>query len=147
MPATTDLEERFARALHSTARAWRQAVDRRLKSLGLSQASWMTIAVAARSPEPLSQSEIAHELGIEGATLVAMIDRLVKADLVVRQTSKTDRRVKRIVVTEAGQRLYDIVKSEAAAVRRELLAQLEPTELRHLTELLESLQRRLDKSA
>ena len=50
-----DLEERFAEVLHGTARAWRQAVDRRLKSLGLSQASWMTIAVAAKARTPLSQ--------------------------------------------------------------------------------------------
>ena len=78
-----DLEERFADALHGTARAWRQAVDRRLKSLGLSQASWMTIAVAAKSRTALSQSELADRLGVEGATMVAMVDRLVKAGFVV----------------------------------------------------------------
>ena len=43
------LQERFSTALHNTARAWRQAVDRRLKFLGVSQASWMTIAVAAKA--------------------------------------------------------------------------------------------------
>ncbi len=88
-----DLEERFADALHGTARSWRQAVDRRLKGLGLSQASWMTIAVAAKARTPLSQSELADRLGVEGATMVAMVDRLVKAGFVARQPSKTDRRI------------------------------------------------------
>ena len=40
----TELAERFSGALHNTSRAWRQALDRRLKYLGVSQASWMTIA-------------------------------------------------------------------------------------------------------
>src|SRR5450830_1722001 len=97
-----NLDERFSSALHSTARAWRLAVDRRLKDLGLSQASWMTIAMAAKASEPLSQIELAHRLGVEGSTMVAMIDRLVKAGLLVRQTSTTDRRVKRVVLTAEG---------------------------------------------
>jgi len=139
-----DLEERFADALHSTARAWRQAVDRRLKSLGLSQASWMTIAVAAKARAPLSQSELADKLGVEGATMVAMVDRLVKAGLVVRQASKTDRRVKRVVLTDAGSRLFDTVRAVAVDVRRELLADIDAKKLALATELLETLQRLIE---
>ena len=136
----SDLEERFSGALHNTSRAWRQAVDRRLKYLGVSQASWMTIAVAAKARLPLSQSELADRLAVEGATMVAMVDRLVKAGLVVRQPSTTDRRVKRILLTDAGNLLYDKVKAEAAAFRKELLADIDPKKLLVATELLESIQ-------
>ena len=135
-----DLEERFASALHGTARAWRQAIDRRLKYLGVSQAGWLTIAVAAKAREPLSQSELADKLAVEGATMVAMVDRLVKAGLVKREPSATDRRIKRVVVTEAGYRLFDAVKTEAAAVRKELLSKLDPRKLEAATEVLEALQ-------
>jgi MarR family transcriptional regulator, transcriptional regulator for hemolysin len=135
-----DLEERFANALYGTARAWRQAVDRRLKYLGVSQASWMTIAVAAKAREPLSQSELADRLAVEGATMVAMVDRLVKAGLVKREPSTADRRIKRVVVTEAGYRLFEAVKTEAAAVRKELLSKLDPRKLEAATEVLEALQ-------
>jgi MarR family transcriptional regulator, transcriptional regulator for hemolysin len=141
-----DLEERFADALHSTARAWRQTVDRRLKCLGLSQASWMTIAVAAKARTPLSQSELADRLGVEGATMVAMVDRLVKAGLVVRQASKTDRRVKRVVLTDAGNRLYDTVKAVAAGVRKELLLRVDAQQLSMATELLEMLQELIERA-
>jgi MarR family transcriptional regulator, transcriptional regulator for hemolysin len=133
-------EERFANALHGTARSWRQAVDRRLKNLGVSQASWMTIAIAAQARSPRSQSELADQLGVEGATMVAMIDRLVKAGLVVREPSTTDRRVKRVVVTAEGYRLYDKVKAEAAAVRKELLAKIDPKSIEAATMVLETLQ-------
>jgi|SRR5450631_294637 MarR family transcriptional regulator for hemolysin len=134
-----DLEERFSNALHGAARAWRQAIDRRLKYLGVSQAGWMTIAVAAKAPEPLSQSELADRLGVEGATMVAMVDRLVKAGLVRREPSTLDRRIKRVVVTEAGYGLFDTVKTEAAAVRKELLSKLEPKKLETATDVLEAL--------
>jgi MarR family transcriptional regulator, transcriptional regulator for hemolysin len=136
----TDLDERFSGALHNTSRAWRQALDRRLKYLGVSQASWMTIAVAAKARLPLSQSELADRLAVEGATMVAMVDRLVRAGLVIREPSTTDRRVKRVVLTRAGNVLYDKVREEAAAFRKELLANLDPKKLLSATELLEGLQ-------
>jgi MarR family transcriptional regulator, transcriptional regulator for hemolysin len=136
----SDLEERFSDALHSTSRTWRQAVDRRLKYLGVSQASWMTIAIAAKAQSPLSQSELADRLGVEGATMVAMVDRLVKAGLVIREASTTDRRVKRVVLTAAGLRIYEKVKTEAAALRKELLAHVDAKKLLAATELLEILQ-------
>ena len=135
-----DLEERFANALHGTGRAWRQAIDRRLKYLGVSQASWMTIAVATNARQPLSQSELADSLGVEAATMVAMVDRLVKAGLVKREPSTADRRIKRVVVTEAGHRLFETVKTEAAAVRKELLSQMDPKKLEAATQVLEALQ-------
>jgi MarR family transcriptional regulator for hemolysin len=136
-----DLEERFSDALHSTSRSWRQAVDRRLKYLGVSQASWMTIAIAAKARSPLSQSELADRLAVEGATMVAMIDRLVKAGLVLREASTTDRRVKRVVLTPAGLKIYEKVKAEATALRKELLSNIDPKKLLVATELLEGLQR------
>src|ERR1700759_3931285 len=140
----SDLEERFSDALHSTSRSWRQAVDRRLKYLGVSQASWMTIAFAAKAREPLSQSELADRLAVEAATMVAMVDRLVKAGLVVREPSTTDRRVKRVVLTAAGNVLYERVRAEAAAFRHLLLADLEPKKLLAAAELLENLQGIID---
>jgi MarR family transcriptional regulator for hemolysin len=142
-----DLDERFSSALHNTSRAWRQALDRRLKYLGVSQASWMTIAVAAKAPEPLSQSELAQSLGVEGATMVAMVDRLVKAGLVTREPSATDRRVKRVILTADGSSIYDKVRTEAAAFRKEVLAGIDPKKLLAATELLEGLQEVIDAAS
>ncbi len=139
------IEERFSYSLHGTARTWRQALDRRLKHLGMSQASWMTIAVAARAQTPLSQSELADQLAVEGATMVAMLDRLAKAGLVVRETSTTDRRIKRVALTDAGRRLYAKVRAEADAFRSEVLAQVDPHELAVAVGLLERVQRIIER--
>ena len=140
----SDLQERFSGALHNSSRAWRQALDRRLKYLGVSQARWMAIAVAAKAHAPLSQSELADRLAVEGATMVAMVDRLVEAGLVVREPSTTDRRIKHVVLTQAGNLLYDKVQTEAAAFRKELLANIDPKALLVTTDLLERLEGIID---
>jgi MarR family transcriptional regulator for hemolysin len=135
----TDLAERFENALYNIARSWRHAVDRRLKYLGISMASWMAIAAASQVRSPLSQSELADMLSVSGASMVHMIDRLVNDGLAIREPSISDRRVNRIVITDAGHRLYAVLKDEAAAVRQELLASIELGRLAHLTELLEQM--------
>jgi MarR family transcriptional regulator for hemolysin len=142
----SQLEERFAEALHGTARSWRQAIDRRLKNLGMSQASWMTIAVASKARDPLSQSELADRLGVEGATMVAMVDRLAKAGFVARHACPNDRRINRVILTEAGNRLFETVQAEAAAVRQELLATIDPEKLAVAAEILETLQGLIERS-
>jgi MarR family transcriptional regulator for hemolysin len=81
---------------------------------------------------------------VEGATMVAMIDRLVKAGLVVREASTTDRRIKRVVLTPAGLKIYDKVKAEALALRKELLANSDPKKLLMATEFLEGLRGIID---
>jgi len=134
------IEERFSAALHHTARCWRQALDRRLKDLGVGQAGWMAIAIIAKAGEPLSQTELAHRLGVEDPSMVAMIDRLVKAGFVLRVPSQTDRRIKLIVLTQEGEQLYGKVKTAADAFRAELFAGIDTQKLQAATELLESLQ-------
>jgi MarR family transcriptional regulator, transcriptional regulator for hemolysin len=62
-------------------------------------------------------------------------------------SSASDRRLKRVVVTEAGAHLYSLLKHEVAAVRRQMLAVVEVERLAPLTELLEKLQAPLGLSS
>jgi len=135
-----DLDERFEKALRNTAMTWRQAVDRRLRRRGMSRVDWLTIAAAMQARTPLSQSMLADGLAISRASMVKTIDRLVKNGLVKRESSTSDRRLKRIVVTDAGTHVYSHLRDEVAAVRRQLLVSVELEKLIHLTELLEKLQ-------
>jgi MarR family transcriptional regulator for hemolysin len=139
---STDLDERFENALRNTATVWRQVVDRRLRRLGTSRVGWMTIAAVMQARSPFSQAALADALAVSRASMVHTIDRLVKDGLVKREPSASDRRLKRIVVTDAGAHLYALLRDEVVAVRRQMLAIVELEELVHLTELLEQL--RLD---
>ena len=139
-------EERFSSALHNTARLWRVALDARLKHLGMSQAGWMTIAMIAKAEAPPSQAELAAQLSVEPATMVAMIDRLEKAGFVARVTSETDRRVRHIHLTEAGNAAYAEVRKAANTYRTTVLEGIPADRLAELTNLLEQIQTRIETS-
>lgn len=136
----SSIEDRFSAALHTSARGWRQVVDRRLKHLGLSQASWMAIAIVAKAETPLPQTRLAALVGVEDPTMVATIDRLVKGGYALRTPSPTDRRVKLVSLTETGQDIYRTLKAESDALRADLLSRIDPQALRLATEVLEALQ-------
>nr|WP_201279294.1 MarR family transcriptional regulator [Cedecea colo] len=114
--------------LHLTAHQWRLAVDRRLKDLGMSQASWVAVAAIAGNETPLSQKELARQLGIESATLVPLINRLVEQNLVQRVLTPEDKRVRLLVATEQGQALYQKVKVVADELRQEVLTSISEEE-------------------
>lgn len=141
-----DTQDRFALALHNCARSWRNALDRRLKSLGLSQAAWMTIAMVARNREPLSQIDLANKLGVEGATMVSMLDRLVKAELIERQPCESDRRVKRIALTDKGHDIHRELRKRVDSFRAEILVGLDQQQLQAMSALLEGLTEQIDNS-
>jgi len=118
----------FSHLLHLTAHHWRLAVDRRLKELGMSQASWVAVSAIAGNEKPLSQKELARQLGVEGATLVPLINRLVEQNLVQRILTPEDKRVRLLVATEQGQALYQKVKVVADELRQEVLAAISEEE-------------------
>lgn len=139
-------EERFSNALHTTARIWRLALDRRLKDLGVSQAGWLSIAYIAKAKSPLSQAELASLVQVEAATMVSTIDRLEKAGLVQRLPSESDRRVKLLVVTAEGQAIYEQVRARADDLRRELIGRIDPEKIAVATSVLEELQALIENS-
>ena len=139
-------EERFSYALHTAWRMWRSALDKRMKDLGVSQAGWLAIAYIAKAEAPPSQSELAALVQVEAATMVSTLDRLEKAGLVERMASETDRRVKRVVLTAAGQEIYNTVRHKADDMRREIVGQIDPSDLATATRVLEQLQLLIETS-
>ena len=123
------LEEQFSLLLHSSAHAYKHALDRRLKDLGVGQAGWLTIAFIARADETLSQIELAKCVGVEPPSMVPMINRLVRLGLVIRQTSALDKRVKLVHLTAAGAALYRTIKKEADELRKDVLSQVNKADL------------------
>jgi MarR family transcriptional regulator for hemolysin len=140
----SEMQLRLSTALHNTSRAWRQGLDSRLKDLGVSQAGWMTIAMVAKANEALSQKQLADLLGVEPPTIVAMVDRLLAGGLVLRAASPLDRRVKLILLTDAGKALYGRVKEVADEFRAAVLEGLDPAAIAAAVDLLETIEARIE---
>jgi MarR family transcriptional regulator for hemolysin len=133
------LDERFTQALHGGARAWRGALERRLRTDGLTVAGWSAMAAVVASATPPSQRELARRLGVDGATLVATIDRLAVAGLVERMPSPNDRRVKLLVATDKGKALAAEIEGFTAALRREVMARIDSGRIHVAAGVLEEL--------
>ncbi|KQV45096.1 MarR family winged helix-turn-helix transcriptional regulator [Massilia sp. Root335] len=137
-------DDRFLQALQGGARAWRLALERHLKAHGLTTAGWNALTAVADSPEPPSQRELARRLGVDGATLVTTLDRLVASGLVRREAEPGDRRVRRIALAARGVALTAQVRAEAAALRRATVERLDAHAMAAAAGVLEALQRLLE---
>ncbi|WP_334644488.1 MarR family winged helix-turn-helix transcriptional regulator [Klebsiella aerogenes] len=135
----------FSHLLYLTAHHWRLAVNRRLKNLGMSQASWVAVSAIARNKQPLSQSELAQELGVESATIVPLINRLVELELVERVKPDSDKRKRLLVATAKGMALFHQVKAVADDLREEILTAITPEEREQTHRVLEKLLHEVEK--
>ena len=139
----TDYPQPFSRLLHQTAHAWRLAVDRRLKESDLSMSSWMAIASVATASQPLTQKALAQQLGLEDASVVPLVDRLVKQQLLARLQTPEDRRKRLLVLTTQGEQAFTQVKAQADDLRSQLLADIDPDALAVTETVLQQLLDRL----
>jgi MarR family transcriptional regulator for hemolysin len=138
-------EEAFGPLLHGTARAWRLKLDKRLKPMGLSQAKWRTLLHLSVAEQPLTQAEMAARLGIEEPSLVTLLHRLENERWVERRASRGDRRCKTVHLCPRAERIIARISETAAALRRELLADIAPAELRTCMRVLAQIQNRAER--
>jgi DNA-binding MarR family transcriptional regulator len=87
----------------------------------------------------LSQSELGGAMGVDRSTVVAVIDRLEKRDLVQRRPVPTDRRANALHLTEAGTRLLAELIPQVRAHEARLAQRLKPDEAALLNRLLSRL--------
>jgi MarR family transcriptional regulator for hemolysin len=106
------METTIGRLLFLTHRAVHDELDRRLSEHGASLWNWVLLKEAANA-EGASQRELAQHMRIEPPTLVRHLDKLADEGLVERRPDPADRRVVRVVVTDAGlarlAELHDVV--------------------------------------
>jgi DNA-binding MarR family transcriptional regulator len=83
---------------------------------------------------PLSMKAAADRMHCEASNLTGIVDRLEARGLVVRRSHSTDRRVKELVLTDAGERLRDQLDNLPAYIPR--LSELSADDRATLIELL-----------
>ncbi|MCZ7171423.1 MarR family transcriptional regulator, partial [Salmonella enterica] len=77
------------------------------------------------------------------ASVVPLVDRLVKQQLLARVQPKEDRRKRLLVLTEQGNEAFATVKTQADALRAQLLADIDPAALAVTENVLQQLLERL----
>lgn len=113
--------EQFGAELGRAYRSWRTLVDTELRPLGMTQARWITLLYIARGGTGLLQKDLAERMGIEGPTLVRLLDALENAGLVVRTEAEGDRRGKTLSLTPTAQPIVNEIERVVAYSRQHLL--------------------------
>src|ERR1700712_2720093 len=85
------------------ARVWRRRADQALSAHGLSEAMATPLLILSRGGKCVRQGVLANEMGIEGPSLVRVIDLLQAEGWVERREDPTDRRAKMLHVTALGE--------------------------------------------
>ncbi len=125
------------------ARVWRRRADQALRAHGLSEATAHPLLILSRSGTSVRQGVLADEMGLEGPSVVRLIDLLAAEDLVERREDPTDRRAKILHLTPLGEAKADEIKRVMRRVRTELMKGVTPDELAVTFEVL----RRIELSA
>jgi DNA-binding MarR family transcriptional regulator len=91
----TDLSQRFGFLVNELGRLYSQQFDRRARDeLGLTQAQCRLLAVLAEhDDEPVSQADLAQEVGVTPMAVAALCDRMAAAGWIERRPHPEDRRV------------------------------------------------------
>lgn len=125
----TDKKEQLGLCVGEVFRNWRTRVNERLLPLGLSQAKWLTLWHLHRCPEGIIQKDLAGRIGIEGPTLVRLLDRLESDGWVRRKTTKLDRRSKAVYLTPKAQPTIRKIKGIISELRQQIFADIKEDEL------------------
>ena len=93
------LRQAVTHAILTTGRHWRRAANGVAEAHGLSDATAHPLIIIGRMAEEPRQNALAEAVGIEGPSLVRLLDQLAAAGLVVRREDPSDRRAKVLGLT------------------------------------------------
>jgi MarR family transcriptional regulator for hemolysin len=129
MNARRSQERAFTARLLRLARVYRRETDKALAAHGISDARALPVLHIARLGEGVRQGVLAEELGVEGPSLVRILDQLCAAGLVERRDDPNDRRAKTLHLSDEGRAMAALVETRLDALRGSLLAEVEDADL------------------
>ncbi|MBN4665934.1 winged helix DNA-binding protein [Pandoraea nosoerga] len=138
----TSLESlRFAFTSHLllAGKQWRQLSQGAIGEYGISAASAGPLLFIRRLGQGVRQVELAEYVGLEGASLVRLLDQLCAAGLVRREVDASDRRANALRLTEAGEALAEKLESELSQLRAKVFASVSREDFEAVLRVFEAL--------
>ena len=144
--SVTQLEITFKAAL--LTRRFRARFAEKVRSSAQTEARWSALYFLSHAPDGLIQTELAERMGVQGPTLVRLLDALEEQGLVARRSTSEDRRVKRVVILPAGAAVIAEIDVIASEMRDACFEGVSDEDLRTTLQVLEKVGRALEhKSA
>lgn len=138
-----DFENSMGFVVNMTAKAFQRSFDIELrKNVGVSLSQWRVVGALVMQPG-LTQKEIADKVGIEGATLVPILDRMEKEGLLKRKPDSSDRRVNRIYLTQKADSLWESMMECALRIRKSSAKNISESDIQTTLETLRKISQNL----
>ncbi|HEY0845031.1 MAG TPA: MarR family transcriptional regulator [Noviherbaspirillum sp.] len=141
------LQRELGQMIGNLSRAWRYEINQRLKPFGLNQSMQQVLMQLHRNPDGLVQRELARKLGIEGPTLVRLLDQLEKQGLIRRTPASDDKRMKTCVLTPKAVRKLGIIDHIMTELRTIMMQGVAPSETEAALEIVQRMYRNLSDDA
>ncbi|HCH0556816.1 MarR family winged helix-turn-helix transcriptional regulator [Pseudoxanthomonas winnipegensis] len=135
MAASDPLRFRMSSGLMQAGRQWQKVVDAALAGHGLSNAMTTPLLMIGRSGGGVRQIELAQLIGVEGPSLVRILDKLAAAGLVRRENDASDRRANKLWLTDAGEAIRQQLESQLNALRKKTFGEMTDTEMEAVLKL------------
>ncbi len=136
---STSIREHVGITISRTARTWRTKLDERLSPLGLTQARWLVLMHLSRMGGESLQKELAFIVGVEGPTLVRVLDGLERIGLVQRLGVEGDKRARLIRLTPKADSVISDIMRIGIKLRGEALAGISDEDLESFFRVLEAI--------
>ncbi|WP_137933051.1 MarR family winged helix-turn-helix transcriptional regulator [Mesorhizobium comanense] len=135
--------ETIGQVITNVARLWRRMANERLDKCGLSHATAMSLLALWQLGGEARQGAVADQAGLEGPSLVRLVDLLVAEGLVDRREDPSDRRARILSLTADGEARVATINTVLAELRHELVSLIGDDELRIASTVLRQIQSEL----
>jgi MarR family transcriptional regulator for hemolysin len=140
----TSPRDRFGFLFVTLARRWRRVIDHELAKAGLTDATWTPLIHLKEGGDDISQTELALRVGLDGSSLVRLLDLLEGKGFIERRVDSNDRRARRILLTPAGEAEVARIRAQLYCVERALLGDLDDPEMLAMVQGLEAIDQRAE---
>ncbi|ODS31631.1 MAG: Transcriptional regulator SlyA [Candidatus Scalindua rubra] len=139
-----DFKESIGYSVAMAYRALRKALDAKLGHYGITFSQWQVLAGLALEGE-ISQVKLAELIGVEGPTLVRILDRMEQKGWIKRKVSSRDRRQKLITPTKKVEVVWKKMTECAHEVRSGAVKRISSKDVATLRKLLEKIRENLNE--
>lgn len=118
-------------------------IESELRRIGIDIPTWRVLMILGeRSPLPIGH--VARAAVINLSTMMRIVERMVKADLVVTSPNKEDGRVTDVDLTENGRAKLAAARAATAPIYRKIIRGISARDFSKLLELLSQLHDNLE---
>ena len=100
--------------------------------------------LARHKEKDIFQKDLEEVFSVRRSTMSAIILRMEKKGFLTRESVSYDARLKKLVLTEKGKRIHEMIESKVAETEKKLSACLSEDEKKTLCFLLEKLRQNLE---